>query len=98
MTANIVLLDFSIEASRISDEQSRKDIVKSVKENVEKYFENLKIVYDLLVEGDGYLCIFMSQGVIITLRFFNEGLITLNIEYFRKEGAPQKITFEVKNK
>lgn len=98
MAANSVLLDFSIEPTRITDEVSRKDIVKIVKENVEKYFEGLNLVYDMLVEGDGYLCILMSPshpGVIINLRFFNEGLITLNIEYFRKEGDSQKISFEV---
>jgi hypothetical protein len=95
MAANSVLLDFSIEASRVTDELSRKDIVKVIKENVEKYFGNLKMVYDMLVD-DGYLCILSdNSGVIFTLRFFNEGLITLNIEYFRKDSDPQKISFEV---
>lgn len=95
MAANSVLLDFSIEPSRVTDELSRKDIVKVIKENVEKYFGNLKMVYDMLVD-DGYLCILSdNSGVIFTLRFFNEGLITLNIEYFRKDSDPQKISFEV---
>lgn len=95
MAANSVLLDFSIEANRITDELSRKDIVKVIKENVEKYFGNLKIIYDMLVD-DGYLCILSdNSGVIFTLRFFNEGLITLNIEYFKKDSDPQKISFEV---
>jgi hypothetical protein len=95
MAANSVLLDFSIEASRVTDELSRKDIVKVIKENVEKYFGNLKMVYDMLVD-DGYLCILSdNSGVIFTLRFFNEGLITLNIEYFKKDSDPQKISFEV---
>lgn len=96
MAANSVLLDFSIEPSRITDELSRKDIVKVIKENVEKYFGNLKIVYDMLVD-DGYLCILSDNtGVIFSLRFFNEGLITINIEYFKKEADPQKISFEVR--
>lgn len=95
MAANSVLLDFSIEPSRVTDELSRKDIVKVIKENVEKYFGNLKLIYDMLVD-DGYLCILSdNSGVIFSLRFFNEGLITLNIEYFKKEGDPQKISFEV---
>lgn len=98
MAANSVLLDFSIEPNRVTDELSRKDIVKVVKENVEKYFGNLKMVYDMLVD-DGYLCILSdNSGVIFTLRFFNEGLITLNIEYFKKDSDPQKISFEVSEK
>lgn len=98
MAANSVLLDFSIEPVRITDENSRKSIVKVIKENVEKYFGNLKIVYDMLVD-DGYLCILSDNtGVIFTFRFFNEGLITINIEYFKKESDPQKISFEVSEK
>lgn len=96
MAANSVLLDFSIEPTRIIDELSRKDIVKVIKENVEKYFGSLKMTYDMLVD-DGYLCILSDNtGVIFSLRFFNEGLITLNIEYFKKESDPQKISFEVR--
>lgn len=95
MAANSVLLDFSIDPTRITDELSRKDIVKVIKENVEKYFGNLKLIYDMLVD-DGYLCLLSDNaGVIISLRFFNEGLITLNIEYFKKDSDPQKISFEV---
>ncbi|CRL06662.1 CLUMA_CG019578, isoform B [Clunio marinus] len=94
MAANSVLLDFSIEPARIIDELSRKDIVKVIKENIEKYFGNLKMIYDMLV-NDGYLCILSDNtGVIFSLRFYNEGLITLNIEYFKKENQPQKISFE----
>lgn len=95
MAANSVLLDFSIEPARITDELSRKDILKVIKENIEKYFGNLKIVYDMLVD-DGYLCILSDDsGVIFTLRFFNEGLITINIEYYKRESEAQKISFEV---
>lgn len=95
MAANSILLDFSIESSRVADELSRKDIVKTIKENVEKYFGNLKLVYDMVLD-DGYLCILSDDtGVIFSLRFFNEGLITLNIEYFKREGESQKISFDV---
>lgn len=98
MAANSVLLDFSIEANRITDELTRKDIVKVIKENVEKYFGSLKLIYDMLVD-DGYLCILSDdKGVIINLRFFNEGLITLNIEYYKKASEPQRISFEVRKR
>lgn len=98
MAANSVLLDFSIEPSRITDELSRKDILKVFKENIEKYFGNLKIIYDMLLD-DGYLVLLSdNSGVVLSLRFFNEGLITLNIEYFKKENDPQKISFEVRRK
>jgi spermine synthase len=95
MAANTVLLDFSIEPTRISDELSRKDMVKVIKENLEKYFGNLKFIYDMLVD-DGYLCILNDNtATIFTIRFFNEGLITINIEYWKKEDDSQRISFEV---
>lgn len=95
MAANTVLLDFSIEPSRIADEASRKDMLKVIKENLEKYFSNLKIIYDMLVD-DGYLCILSdTAATIFTIRFFNEGLITINIEYWKKEDDSQRISFEV---
>lgn len=95
MAANTVLLDFSIEPSRIADEASRKDMLKVIKENLEKYFGNLKIIYDMLVD-DGYLCILSdTAATIFTIRFFNEGLITINIEYWKKEDDSQRISFEV---
>lgn len=95
MAANSVLLDFSIEPSRITDELSRKDIVKVIKEKIEKYLGDLKLIYDMLVE-DGYLCLLSdAAGVIVSLRFYNEGLITINVEYFKKENDGQKISFDV---
>ncbi|XP_052565347.1 spermine synthase isoform X1 [Culex pipiens pallens] len=93
MSANSVLLDFSLDPTRISDEVSRKDIVKLCKEHLEKYLDSLKITYDMLTE-DGYLCVLSSGPIITTIRFFNQGLITINIEYYRAECEAPKISFE----
>lgn len=96
MAANTVLLDFSIEPDRVIDELTRKDVMKVIKENLEKYFGNLKIIYDLSVVDGGYLMILSDNtGVVMNVRFFNEGLITINIEYYKKEADPQRISFEV---
>lgn len=95
MSVNSVLMDFSIDAQRISDESSRKDITKSIIENLSKYFENLSFVYEMLCD-DGSMSILSDKtGTILTIRYFNEGLITINIEYYKKEGAQAKISFEV---
>uniref|UniRef100_A0A182J4V5 Uncharacterized protein n=1 Tax=Anopheles atroparvus TaxID=41427 RepID=A0A182J4V5_ANOAO len=95
MSANTVLLDFSLDPARIIDEVSRKDIVRLCKEGLEKYLTGLKISYDMLT-ADGYLCILneASSGTIVTIRFFEQGLITINVEYYRKDGDEPKISFE----
>jgi spermine synthase len=94
-SANCSLLHFCVESRQIADKNFRENASKVIKENVEKYFGNLKMVYDMLVD-DGYLCIFKdNSGVIFTLRFFNEDLITLNIEYFKKALDKEKLPFSV---
>ncbi|XP_065085773.1 spermine synthase isoform X2 [Ochlerotatus camptorhynchus] len=94
MSANSVLLDFSLDPTRINDELSRKDVVKLCKEHLEKFISGLKITYDMLTD-DGYLCILNAPGAIITtIRFFNQGLITINIEYYRADCEAPKISFE----
>lgn len=96
MAANSVLLDFSIEPARVNGEAARNDIVKVVKENLEKYLGNLKLIYQMQVEDGQLTLLGDSAGVVVTVRFFNEGLITLNIEYFKKASDEQKISFEVR--
>lgn len=95
MSANTVLLDFSLDPARINDEVSRKDIVRLCKEGLEKYLTGLKISYDMLT-ADGYLCILneSSSGTIVTIRFFEQGLITINVECYRKDGDEPKLSFE----
>ncbi|XP_058122601.1 spermine synthase isoform X1 [Anopheles ziemanni] len=95
MSANTVLLDFSLDPARINDEVSRKDIVRLCKEGLEKYLTGLKISYDMLT-ADGYLCILneSSSGTIVTIRFFEQGLITINVEYYRRDGDEPKLSFE----
>uniref|UniRef100_A0A182WAJ1 PABS domain-containing protein n=1 Tax=Anopheles minimus TaxID=112268 RepID=A0A182WAJ1_9DIPT len=95
MSANSILLDFSLDPARIIDEVSRKDIVRVCKDGLEKYLAGLKISYDMLT-ADGYLCILneTGTGTIVTIRFFEQGLITINVEYYRKDGDEAKISFE----
>lgn len=95
MSANSILLDFSLDPARIIDEVSRKDIVRVCKEGLEKYLAGLKISYDMLT-ADGYLCILneTGTGTIVTIRFFEQGLITINVEYYRKDGDEAKISFD----
>uniref|UniRef100_A0A182YLC9 Uncharacterized protein n=1 Tax=Anopheles stephensi TaxID=30069 RepID=A0A182YLC9_ANOST len=95
MSANSILLDFSLDPARIIDEVSRKDIVRVCKEGLEKYLSGLKITYDMLT-ADGYLCLLneTGTGTIVTIRFFEQGLITINVEYYRKDGDEAKISFD----
>ena len=97
MSANTVLFDFSIEPARILEEQSRKDILKEIISNLKNYFPSVKLIYELTTE-DGFLTILEQGNVLLHIRFFNDGLITINIEYYRKKDQKEKINFEVSSK
>lgn len=95
MSVNTVLLDFSIEPNQIADDLSRKDVLKKIRDHLSKYFPQLSFIYDMITD-DGYLCILKeAAGVIITIRFFHQGLITINVEYYRAENEPSKLSFDV---
>lgn len=98
MSVQTVLLDFSIEIEKIANDCLRKDVTLCmIKILQEKYFPNLQIIYDI-VTSDGYLCLLTEDNVTyITIRFFTQtGLITLNIEYFKKNDETPKINFDVR--
>lgn len=97
MSAQTVLLDFSIEPSRICDEASRQELLKILQEALSEYFPSIKLCFET-VTTDGYLCILTEkQTVFISVRFFNHGIITINIEYFKSETEQPRLSFYVSN-
>lgn len=95
MSVQTVLLDFTIDPHRIGDEIGRKDLLKIIKVALEKYFANLKFTYDVLTD-DGYLVLLSDKNLtFINIRFFNHGIITINIEYFKAEHEQQHFSFDV---
>lgn len=95
MSVQTVLLDFSIEPSRLNDEVSRKELVKNLHNSLIEYFPELTLIFEATT-GDGYLCIFSEkQIVLVNVRLFNQGLITINVEYYKSECEQQRLTFDV---
>jgi spermine synthase len=95
MAANTVLMDFSIDPTRINDEVSRKDILKTIKENLEKFFDQLTISFDSHI-ADSFLCLLVDKtGLVVNVRFYiSKGLITINIDYYKDDSSDPKITFQ----
>lgn len=99
MSVQTVLLDFSIDNEKINDESKCKEMTSSIKKILEeKYFSDLEIIYEIKT-SDGFLCLLTKDNVIMNIRFFcgaEAGLITLNIEYFKKNDETPKINFDVR--
>lgn len=95
MSVQTVLLDFSIESSRISDEVARKELIKLLEKSLLDYFPQIHLLYETTTT-DGQLCLFAeNQTVFLNVRLFNHGIITINIEYFKGEKEKQLLSFDV---
>jgi hypothetical protein len=94
MSVNSILVHFS--AEKVFDcEKSIKILFNTIKTELEKYFDNLRLIFSRFSDGD-YVWIFADEtGVLITLRSFGGTLITLNIEYFKEQEEKEKFNFEV---
>lgn len=95
MSVQSVLLHFSAESARITNVNSCKYIVQVIKSNVEKHCGKFDTICETSI-GDDQLHIWKDNtGIVFTLRLFHGGLITFNMEYFRKTSEQEKITFLV---
>lgn len=95
MSVQTVLLDFSIDASRISDEESRKDVIKLLQETLKEFFPSLATLFQVST-ADGHLILLSEdQKNFLNVRLFDDGIITLNIEYFKKDNEEQLLSFDV---
>lgn len=95
MSAQTVLLDFSIDSSRIGDEVAQKDVVKLLQNGLFEFFPQLKLIFETTT-SDGHLCVFSQNDTIfVNARFFNHGLITINIEFFKDDAEQSLVTFDV---
>lgn len=97
MSVQTVLLDFSIEPSRISDDTARKNVTKQLTSTLEKYFPEMQLIFETTVD-DGYLSIYSEKNlVLLNVRLFDQGIITINIEYFKSDCDNQRLSFDVSN-
>lgn len=95
MSVQTVLLDFSIDPCRITDEFSRKNVMKVIIDCLANHFKNITFVYDILT-ADGYLSVYSDKNIVFfNIRLFNHGIITINIEYYKAETEVQMLTFDV---
>ncbi|XP_059619185.1 spermine synthase isoform X2 [Phlebotomus argentipes] len=95
MSVQTILLDFSIDPERLGDEVSRKEVRKRIEEALESYLPGLRFSYDMITE-DGYFCVYMDKtGVVVSVRFFvSQGLITVNVEYFKANTEQPRVSLE----
>lgn len=95
MSAVTVLLDLIIDLSRINNSTGQTDVLKLMEQGLSKYLPQLKQIFDTST-SDGHLYVYSQNGTtFLQLRFFNHGIITINIEFFKNDAEELLISFDV---
>lgn len=95
MAVNTLLLDFSVQPGELKNEQDMSAAATKVENVLRDHLANLKLVDSFPVEGGVFRLYTSEKGVVINLRVFSSGLITLNLEYFRGDGQEPVLDFKV---
>lgn len=97
MAVNTLLLDFSVRPDDLKSEQDMLALSTKVENVLRDHLVTLKMINSLPVEG-GIVKLYTSDGGVVTsLRIFGNGLVILNIEYFRGEGQEPVLDYKVIN-
>ncbi|KAJ8980823.1 hypothetical protein NQ317_000556 [Molorchus minor] len=92
MAVNTILLDFSVDPSTVKNESQLPILATNVENVLRDYLSNLKHVNSFNLNG-GLVKIYTSDpGATINLRVYDNGLITVNIDYFKGEEQEPIVT------
>lgn len=95
MVAHTVLLDFTVSPNVMSDVDKRSNLKLSIINVLRDHFVGLKLLTETSIDGSFILLYSGPKASLITIRGFPEGLITVNIEYYKPEDEEALMTFEV---
>ncbi|KAL9905084.1 spermine synthase isoform X2 [Glossina fuscipes] len=94
MAAQTILFDFTVDKERTTDAKERQEIAKLLRQELEHIFPQLNLMYQMPMEH-GYYCVLSeNQDTIITMRIFQQGLVTINVEYYLENGKEPLMSFD----
>lgn len=95
MSVQTILLDFSMDPARLSDENGQKTVFSQLETVLKEYVPNLLLVADIKVDGGSLKLLTGKRGTTVSIRLFDRGLITVNIEYYKADNEEPLINFKV---
>lgn len=95
MSVQTVLLDFSLDSHQIEDDLGQKAVFDKIEFLLKEHVSHLILVADIKVEGGSLKILTGKNGFTISVRFFDQGLITINLEYYKHDDAEPIINYEV---
>lgn len=95
MAVNTILLDFSIQPSKI-EVGGRENLKETVQKILSKFLPDLKLLNTTEFNSGGFLTLLTAtRDCFVTVRAFPQGLVSINIEYYKGDSDEQLLTFEV---
>ncbi|XP_066603609.1 spermine synthase isoform X2 [Prorops nasuta] len=94
MVAHTVLLDFTVSANVIADLEKRSNLKSTIANVLSEHFIGLKPLTELNIDGSLLILYTGPRGSLITVRGYTEGLVTLNIEYYKQDEEEALLSFE----
>lgn len=97
MVAHTVLLDFTVPSSVIGDIENRSNLKLAIANVLREHFDGVKPLTESNIDGSLLVLYTGPRGSLITVRGYTEGLITINIEYYKRDDEEALLNFEVQS-
>ncbi|KAM3961616.1 spermine synthase [Aphomia sociella] len=94
MSVQTLLLDFSLDPSRLGDESGQKTVFGQLETVLKDYIPNLILAAEINIEGGSLKLLTGKRGTTVSVRLFDRGLVTVNIEYFKEDNEEPLLSFK----
>ncbi|XP_014358670.2 spermine synthase isoform X1 [Papilio machaon] len=94
MSVQTLLLDFSVDPARVGDESGQKTVFGQLETILKEYVPNLILAADINIDGGSLKLLTGKKGTTVSVRMFDRGLVTVNIEYYKEDTEEPLISFK----
>ncbi|CAF4904522.1 unnamed protein product [Pieris macdunnoughi] len=94
MSVQSVLIDFSLDSARLADESGQKSVFEQLQTMLKEYIPNLLLAAEISLDGGSLKILTGTKGVTVSIRLFDRGLVTINVEYYKDDSEDPLITFK----
>ncbi|XP_063975287.1 spermine synthase isoform X1 [Diachasmimorpha longicaudata] len=94
MVAHTVLLDFTVSSNVVCDTDKRSNLKSSIASVLRDHFDGLKTLTDSTIDNSFFVLYAGPRSSLITVRGYAEGLVTVNIEYYKQDDEEALMSLE----
>lgn len=95
MVAHTVLLDFTVSSNVIADVEKRSNLKSTIVNVLSDYFNGIKPLTEVTIDGSFIILYSGPRASLITVRGYPQGLVTVNVEYYKQDEDEPLLSFEV---